>query len=1017
MKTAERWSWFRQTFSPPASTPLASISFISAIFIWPVLILTACIYLPPASANASNTPILQIDSGGHKAKIKDVIFTKDGKQLVSASNDKTVRVWDVETGKILHAIRGQIEKGDEGKIYAAALSPDNRWLAVGGLLTGDIENKTAIRLMDFQTGKIDRLLKGHGDVIAGLSFSKNNRFLISGSGDSTARIWDISAGKTRHTLTGHTDDIYAVAFSPDSSLAVTGSDDHTLKLWRVSDGSLVKTLTGHDDKVRSVAFTPDGQYILSGSKDKTIRMWDGNDGAFIKILAKQNRNVSSLSMSSDGNYVVTGCGPGNGERINNIFSIPSGKNITRFDKHKNIVLATAISPDNSTVATGGGDDQEIYLWDIKTGKDTLKMAGNGNVAWSVGFARDGNSIAWGNAWGSRSLFKYGSLQKSFIIANNATGMAPGPALSSDDGYIRGIEKIGDISIRTQNGDVHPTLEILKNGAVAHKITRGQTDGGVHESLTLSPDGATVISGGGNGFLTSYDTNTGQKLKKFIGHTSDVWGVAISADGQRLVSGSVDQTVRVWDVKTAKPLMTLFYGSDDEWVAWTPEGFYAASENGEQYIGYHINNGEARAADYVRVDQVGDIFYRPDLVAKKVSGGFEEDIQLEVARLGDIRTVMLSGLPPEIRIQNPQDTVSVEKNVTVKFSMTVKKGGRGRIEYRINGALVRLADRGTSPMFVNDSRIIEMEEDITLPAETNRIEIIAYNRNGNIASTPVSITVRYKNPLNEAPSLYALAVGVTEYEESGLNLKHAAADALALKEKLKNRGDRLFKTIDIKTLTNQDATRENIRREFLKMAGRVQTSDVFILYLAGHAKSIGGDYYFIPHDALYENEESFKKASVSHKLLISLMKEIVSLKTLIIMDTCYAGEGLKLIFAGLLLPSRGSAGLIDEKSAIQRLTRSSGRSILAATSGKNAQEGKEGHGFFTWALLQGLSGKADRKGDGKGTVNTAELSSFVAEIVPEITEKTGYKQIPMNLTMGAPFPISCAQGYEKPNCVK
>ncbi|OQY01809.1 MAG: hypothetical protein B6I26_02260 [Desulfobacteraceae bacterium 4572_130] len=132
------------------------------------------------------TPILQIDTKGHKAIINDIMFTNDGKYLVSASNDKTVRIWDVKTGKTVRIFRGQIGKGSEGKIYAAALSLDNKFLALGGY-----QSQWEIRLVNFETGKILGLLKGHSNVILGLNFSKDNEMLISGSSDKTARIWDI----------------------------------------------------------------------------------------------------------------------------------------------------------------------------------------------------------------------------------------------------------------------------------------------------------------------------------------------------------------------------------------------------------------------------------------------------------------------------------------------------------------------------------------------------------------------------------------------------------------------------------------------------------------------------------------------------------------------------------------------------------------------------------------------------------------------------------------------------------
>lgn len=145
----------------------------------------------------ADKPILTIDTGGHKAKIKDVMFTKYGTYLVSASNDKTIRVWDTSTGEVVRVLRGQIGTGNEGKIYAAALSPDDRLLAVGGYLS-----RGGIRLIDFQTGEVKALLIGHSNVISGLAFSPDGNKLISGSSDKTARIWNVRTQRTIHVLNG-----------------------------------------------------------------------------------------------------------------------------------------------------------------------------------------------------------------------------------------------------------------------------------------------------------------------------------------------------------------------------------------------------------------------------------------------------------------------------------------------------------------------------------------------------------------------------------------------------------------------------------------------------------------------------------------------------------------------------------------------------------------------------------------------------------------------------------------------
>jgi WD40 repeat protein len=947
-------------------------------------------------------PILTIDTGGHKAQIQDLMFTSDGRYLVSASTDKTVRVWDVSTGEVVRILRGQIGRGHEGMIYAAALSPDDRLLAVGGWFDKDSAPVPCcgnIRLIDFHTGEVQALLKGHSNVIDGLAFSPDGTRLISGSADRTARIWDVRSRKTLHVLEGHKDSIYAVAFSPDGSRAVTGSFDHTLRLWDAKSGTLIKPLEGHDEGVKFAAFTPDGKYVLSGSYDKTIRLWDARTGKFIKVLATQNRGVLSLSTTPDSKYVLSGIGdPGRGGNQCRVFSVPSGEKITTFTKHDNVVLATAVSPDGKTAATAGGNNFPIYLWDINTGSVEQKMVGNGDTIWSVGFAEDGRSIAWGKTYAQYNLFSRGPLEQAFQIKGEggAFDLSMGRELKGDTGYLRAVESVGAWSIRTKNGMTHPTLQILKNGHVEHEITRDSTDGYDHRSLTLTPDGKTVISGGSNGFLTSYNPETGRKVHDFVGHTGDVWAVAVSPDSRYVVSGSYDQTVRLWEIATGKPLLTIFQGTDNEWVAWTRDGFYAASPGGEGYVGYHINRGEEKAADYVSVAQVGDLFYRPDLVAKRIQGGFEQEIQAELARIGSIDEVIASGLPPLVTILSKGDIRINKRDFTLNFSLEDKGGGVGRIEYRVNGAVVAHTEAARAVDFLTRRRPGKIPKELTLSHGKNTIEVIARNKRGNIAGKPVQITVEVDDPLKDAPSLYVLAVGISDYRDQALQLKFAHKDAQDIASELELRGKGLFRGIHVTPLLNDDATTAAIKNAFESLSKTVKTSDVFVLCLMGHGMAIEGNYHFIPWEAVYENIESLKEASISHEKIESLLEKIPALKSLIVLDTCYAG-----------LLAEQSRGMV-EKTAIERLMRSTGRAFLAATSKTQyAIEGYKKHGVFTYALLEGLKGKADRPGEGKGVIRIDELGEFVRWEVPKITkEKWGFEQIPMRRLTGDSFEIGC-----------
>ena len=949
-------------------------------------------------------PILSIETGGHQGLIKDVIFTSDERYLVSASVDKTIRVWDTSTGEIVRILRGQVGKGSEGKIQAAALAPDDRLLAVGGWMAhgfGIDDDKVGnIRLINLQTGEIKALFKGHRNVVLGLAFSPHGNRLISGSSDKDARIWDIRTHRTIHVLKGHKKRIYAVEFSPDGTLAITGSDDHTLKLWSTKSGSLIRTLKGHTDYVKTVAFTPDGKYILSGSWDKTIRLWDGRSGKFIKVIARQNRRVLKISISPDSKYVLSGIGmAGSGGNECRIFSIPFGNKITTFDKHKNIVAATDISPGGKTASTGGGAAMEIYIWDLSTGKVKQKMVGKGKRIPSVGFSKDGRYIAWGRIFKRFDLFQHGPLQRTFQIKSDSKTfeLAMGRELSSDNGYHGGIESAGSWSIRTKNGKYHKTLEILKNGRLANKITRGATDGNRHSSLTLTPDGQKVISGGSGGWITSYNPQSGKKIHDFIGHTGDVWGVAVSPDSRLLVSGSDDQTVKLWEIEAGKLLLTIFQGTDNEWVAWTPEGFFDCSPGGVKYIGYHINRGEDKAADYVRIDQVYDQFYRPDLVAMKLEGRYDSEIQAELRKV-NIDKILAGGAPPTVEFLSPaQGSIVKERDITLKIKLIDKGGGVGRLVYRINGVTIG-TEEGNRGILLAKRKMEEsivVEKLITLAPGKNRITVMAYNAKNEIESRPVSTNLFLKDSISEKPSLYVLCIGINEYRDRALKLNYSVSDSRALANEINKTGENLFDTVNVNILIDSEATLAGIEKMFDKLSKKVKTNDVFMFFIAGHGMNLDGKYHFIPWELIYKNADSVRNNSLTQGRLQTLLAKIPALKSIVLLDTCNSGAFAKPT-------SRGLA----EKTAMDKLMRATGRATIAGSSESQvALEGYRGHGVFTYALIQALKGNADRSGNNNGEISVNELAEYVSEEVPKITfRKWGYEQFPMQNLYGRSFPI-------------
>ena len=200
--------------------------------------------------NANPRPIQTFS--GHTLFVMSVAFSADGKLALSGSLDKTLKLWDVATGREL------------------------------------------------------RTFKGHTDLVHSVAFSPDRKLALSGSRDTTLKLWDVATGRELRTFSGHTNEVMSVAFSPDGNLALSGSADKTLKLWELATGRELRTLRGHTELVSSVAFSPDGKLALSGSADRTLKLWDVATGRELRIFSGETEGVLSVAFSPDGNLALSG---------------------------------------------------------------------------------------------------------------------------------------------------------------------------------------------------------------------------------------------------------------------------------------------------------------------------------------------------------------------------------------------------------------------------------------------------------------------------------------------------------------------------------------------------------------------------------------------------------------------------------------------------------------------------------------------------------------------------------------
>jgi hypothetical protein len=230
---------------------------------------------------------------GHTRSVTGVALSRDGRLAVSASWDRTLKVWEVNRGSELRTLAGHT-----GDVTGVALSGDGR-LAVSAS-----EDKT-LKVWEVNSGSELRTPAGHTSYVTGVALSGDGRLAVSASRDRTLKVWDVNSGSELRTLAGHTDRVRGVALSGDGRLAVSASRDRTLKVWEVNGGSELRTLAGHTGGVDGVALGGDGRLAVSASNDLTLKVWDVNSGSQLATF-KTDASLLCCVVCPDGKTILAG---------------------------------------------------------------------------------------------------------------------------------------------------------------------------------------------------------------------------------------------------------------------------------------------------------------------------------------------------------------------------------------------------------------------------------------------------------------------------------------------------------------------------------------------------------------------------------------------------------------------------------------------------------------------------------------------------------------------------------------
>jgi WD40 repeat protein len=313
---------------------------------------------------------------GHTHSVFSVVFSPDGRRLASASYDRTVKVWEAQTGQEQLTL-----KGHPGAVTSVAFSPDGRRLASASY-------DRTVKVWDAQTGQEQLTLKVHRGAVTSVVFSPDGRRLASASDDGTVKVWEAQTGQEQLTFEGHSSLVSSVVFSPDGRRLASASYDRTLKVWEAQTGVELRTLQGHTQPVRSVVFSPDGRRLASASNDGTVKVWDGHTGRELRTLQGHTYSVFSVVFSPDGRRLASA----SEDRTVKVWDAQTGKETFTLPGHAMAVTSVSFSPDCSRLASASWD-KTVKVWDAQTDRGVLTFQGHTSRVTSVAFSPDGRRLA------------------------------------------------------------------------------------------------------------------------------------------------------------------------------------------------------------------------------------------------------------------------------------------------------------------------------------------------------------------------------------------------------------------------------------------------------------------------------------------------------------------------------------------------------------------------------------------------------------------------------------------------
>ncbi|RVT87156.1 hypothetical protein DXV76_03455 [Rhodobacteraceae bacterium CCMM004] len=1010
--------------------------------------LLAALCATAAAVAQAQTPILDLDTGGHRAKIRGLATDAAGTTLLTVSDDKTARVWDLETGQTARVLRGYVGPGSDGQIAAGVLSPDGRYAAVAGYFGPHLATDPPfgdVRVFDTRSGRIADVLRGHPWVVDALAYAPERDELAAAGQGGVVHRWRApfsGAAEALEPLDSGTRRILGLGYAAGGTRLAAASLDWGLRLWDAETGTALD-LADPDGLATmplvGLAVSADGAHLALAGRDGGVEVRRAVDGARLATLPPRPFRPDALAFTGDGATLAVGCA----DRCGGVFDVETwdwaaARLTGRYAGHDGAVSAALPLP-GGALATAGGHRPEVHLW--RPGDAAARrLTGIGAPVTAVGLSPDAGTVAWGTgdpcpAQGVCPM-TLGSLTRALDLPLKDRGFGRPRPVEAPDRFVRAALSAGPVALGVEDDPGDGFTAAILTAAVPDgrlRVVRGGTDGYYHAAATLVPGRGEVLSGGGNGVLLAYDL-AGRVRGEYVGHRGDVLALAVAGAGPedwpapptpaappilggpdgpsaappilggpappagapppilggpppaaaadqvppvtggRLLSGAADQTMILWDLDTRQVIVRMFFAGAD-WIVWTPEGYFHASPNGDRLVGWQINRGRDAAARWITARQLRQHLHSPEIVRRAILTGDSAAAARDLRGRDDELGALLTRDPPAFEIRLAEELDLPDGVAAVEIV------GPDLEELESWGTAVLVNDRRVPPRRLPDpegrGRAFYQ---VPLEPGANAITVSGEDGFGYITER-AAVALSTRAPPPAKGRLFVAVVGVNDYPNLPMacagrscDLAYPVIDAVEFLATMAEVAAPLYSGMETLVLLPPDTLEARpdwarrlsgvvpadaaippeaaaIEDELAAFLARPGPDDTTILFVAGHGINLGEDYFFIPSDGAQRDSRWRKRSLVDWAVVQEEIGFAVGRRILFV-DTCHAAGAFN--------------ARLEKDAADARVI------VLSATAPNSvAQERRDlGHGLFTYAVLEGLRGRAD-SGDGVRLLGLAD----------------------------------------------